>query len=136
MSVVKSIQPQLPSNQKFGWFFTIVFAVAYCYAYFKLSTAWLAVLLTLSVMTAAVTLAAPHLLLPFNRLWFGLGVLLGKIVSPIVLGIIFFLLITPVSLITRVSGRDVLSLKKRKVRSYWVDRQPHGPSPESFKNQF
>jgi len=82
------------------------------------------------------TLLSPQLLAPLNRLWYGLGVLLGKIISPIVLGLIFFVLITPVSLVTRLFGRDELKMKKRNVESYWVDRSPPGPPSDSFKNQY
>lgn len=62
--------------------------------------------------------------------------LLGKIVSPIVLGIIFFLLISPVALVTRAFGRDALRLKAAETGSLWITRTPPGPDPESFKNQF
>ena len=82
------------------------------------------------------TLLAPQWLRPFNRAWFLLGELLGKIVSPIVLGVIFFLLITPVALVGRLLGRDELRLKRKPVNSYWVDRTPPGPEADSFKNQF
>lgn len=137
MLVIKiTSERQLPSDTKFGWFFTVIFLVAAIYCYTAISHMWGVVLLYLSIVTGIITLVFPNLLLPFNRLWFGLGVLLGKIVSPIVLGVIFFLLITPVSLFTRILGRDALSLKKRQISSYWVDRDPVGPEPESFKNQF
>ncbi len=129
-------QPELPSNKKFGWLLTCVFAVATAHAYIKLSNTWLAVWLVLLALTAVVTVLAPHVLLPLNRLWFGLGLLLGKIVNPIVLGVIFFLLITPVSVVTRLFGRDALSLRKRKATSYWVERTPAGPAPESFRDPF
>jgi hypothetical protein len=65
-----------------------------------------------------------------------LGLLLGKIISPIVLGLIFFVLITPVSLVTRLFGRDELKMKKRSVESYWVDRSPPEPPSNTFKNQY
>lgn len=81
-------------------------------------------------------LVRPSLLAPLNKAWFELGLLLGKIVSPIVLGAIFFLLITPVAICSRFFGRDQLRLKKQKVNSYWVQREPIGPDAESFKNQF
>jgi hypothetical protein len=74
--------------------------------------------------------------LPLNKLWFGLGILLGKIISPIVLGIMFFILITPVALATRAFGRDELKLKKRNLNTYWVSRNPAGPAKDSFKNQY
>jgi hypothetical protein len=131
-----SLPPPLPTNRKFGWFFATVFSALGAYAFWKAWTEVAAAALALSVLFAAVTLVAPQLLSPLNRLWYGLGLLLGKIVSPIVLGIIFFILITPISLITRLFGRDELKIKKRSVDTYWVDRSPPGPSSDSFKNQY
>lgn len=78
---------------------------------------------------------SPRSLAPLNRAWFHLGELMGKIVSPVVLGIIFFGLLTPISLLTRLLGRDELRLKRRAVNSYWIDRAS-GPTGDSFKNQF
>jgi low temperature requirement protein LtrA len=84
----------------------------------------------------AASIAHPRLLAPFNRAWHRLGLLLGKVISPIVLGVIFFLVITPVAVVTRLAGRDALRLRKRSVRSHWVERAPPGPGPSSFRNQF
>jgi hypothetical protein len=61
---------------------------------------------------------------------------LGKVVSPLILGIMFFLMITPLAIGMKLAKRDVLFLKKRKTNSYWIDRNPQGPNSESFKNQF
>ena len=100
----------------------------------------LAVVLSLVAIAVAFVLlgfVAPKVLRPLNWLWFQLGLLLGKIVSPLVLGAIFFLMLTPVSLVTRLFGRDELRLKRKASQtSYWLDRAPPGPEPESFKNQF
>lgn len=90
----------------------------------------------LALIFLVLTVVRPQALTSMNHLWFKLGLLMGAIVSPIVLGVIFFLLITPVSLITRLFGRDVLKVKSRKTESYWVERDPPGPGPDSFKNQF
>jgi hypothetical protein len=80
---------------------------------------------------------APRLLAPLNLLWFRLGELLHRIVSPIALGVIFFGVITPFALVMRLFGRDALLLRKRSARpSYWVRREPPGPPPDSFGNQF
>ena len=128
--------PQLPTNRTFGWFFAAVFALFAAHAYWKAWGEAAAAALVFGTFFAAVTLVAPKLLGPLNRLWYGLGLLLGNIVSPIVLGVIFFVLITPISVITRLFGRDELKMKKRQVESYWVDRSPPGPSPHSFKNQY
>ena len=126
----------LPSNRKFGSFFAAIFATLGVYAYLN---AWADLTVFLSVigtLFAAIALIAPQLLNPLNRLWYKLGLLLGKIVSPIVLGLIFFVLITPISLITRLFGRDELKMKKRSVDSYWVHRPTPGPPSDSFKNQY
>ena len=127
---------QRPTDQKFGWFFAAVFAFGGAYSKFKLASAWDIPLFMLALVFAAVTVANPKLLAPLNRLWFQLGVVLGRLVSPIVLGVIFFLLITPIAVCMKLVGRDVLYLRKREVSSYWITRDPAGPEPESFKNQF
>ncbi len=82
------------------------------------------------------TFFAPQLLTPLNRLWYALGIILGKVINPIVLGAMFFVLITPIALLTRLFGRDELKIKKSFAHSYWVDRLPPGPQSDSFKNQF
>lgn len=129
--------PTLPSDRSFGILFTVVFTLGFSYSFYKsFSLILTATLGVAALMLLIVAFVAPKLLSPFNRVWFALGLLLGKIVSPIVLGVIFFLLITPVAFITRVFGRDELKLKKRSVESYWVNRDPAGPGPASFKNQF
>lgn len=127
---------QLPSDRKFGWFFAAVFALSGAYFKWKLASAWDMPLFMLALVFAALAVAAPKLLAPLNKLWFQLGIVLGRLVSPIVLGAIFFLLITPIAVFMKLSGRDVLHLKKREVSSYWIKREPAGPEPESFNNQF
>ena len=79
----------------------------------------------------------PALLAPLNRAWNKLGLLLGKIVSPIVLGALFFLVITPSAIIIRWMGNDLLNLRRDpKAESYWLVRNPPGPAPESINDQF
>lgn len=129
----------LPSERSFGLLFTVIFSALAGYGW--LIKDWAdPTLWSLAGIAACFGLSAilkPSVLSPLNRLWFQLGQLLGKIVSPIVLGAIFFLLLTPVALVTRVFGRDELRLKRKASQeSYWIDRVPSGPEPESFKNQF
>jgi hypothetical protein len=84
-----------------------------------------------------VALAVPRLLAPLNRLWLRFGLLLHRIVSPVVLGIMFFVVITPMGVVMRAFGWDPLRLKlDRDAASYWIDRSPPGPSPESLADQF
>lgn len=83
------------------------------------------------------SLGAPGLLGPLNRLWFRLGLLLHRIVNPIIMAFLFFLIITPNGLLMRMFGKDVLRLKLRPFEeTYWIERDPGGPPPESMKNQF
>jgi hypothetical protein len=89
------------------------------------------------VAFVVVALVRPGLLGPLNRLWFKLGMLLHRIVSPVVMGVLFYLVITPFALVMRVLGKDQLLLKyEPKVRSYGIRRVPPGPSPETIKNQY
>lgn len=132
-----SPNPTLPSERSFGLLFFVVFLIAAAYFWHKdFSDSWAHACIALSLVFLLAGLFAPALLRPLNKLWFQLGLLMGRVVSPIVLGILFFILITPIAILMRVFGRDELKLKKREVSSYWVERQPHGPAPESFKDQF
>src|SRR3989304_4242440 len=82
-------------------------------------------------------LAFPAVLAPLNRVWTKFGLLLHKVVSPIVLGIMFYLVVTPTGLLMRLFGKDSLRLKlDRQLGSYWIERTPPGPAPESLKDQF
>jgi hypothetical protein len=82
-------------------------------------------------------LLRPQILHPLNRVWLAFGELLHRIVSPLVMGAIFFLCITPIALIMRWRGKDVLSLKRRPdLKSYWIERAVSLPDPQSMKNQY
>ena len=84
----------------------------------------------------ATTVIYPSILTSFNHLWFKLGIILGKVVTPITLGAIFFLLLTPIAIITRLYGRDELKLNRKVSNTYWTNREPSGPLPDSFKRQY
>ena len=128
---------KLPSERTFGLVFIGVFLIAAAYGWHKdFSTTFIEVFLVLAAAFMACTVIAPKVLRPLNKAWYQLGLFLGKFVSPIVLGILFFIVITPVAIVMRIAGRDALMLKKRNVNSYWIDRKPPGPEPESFKEQF
>ncbi len=127
---------ELPSNRKFGFFFSAVFALVAGYFWFKENTQLLSVFGGLLGATLLTTLIKPGLLMPFNKLWMGLGYVIGRIVSPIVLGIIFFVLMTPMGVIQRLFGRDELRLKPQTNTSHWKAREPAGPEPASFRQQF
>lgn len=82
-------------------------------------------------------LLVPKALGPLNRLWFKFGLLLHRIVSPLAMGMLFFVAVTPVALIMRLLGKDVLNLRfRRDAKSYWIERTPPGPAPDSMRRQF
>lgn len=89
------------------------------------------------ILFLAVALVAPAVLKPLNRLWTRLGLLLHRVMSPVVLGFMFFVVITPLGLAMRVFRKRPLKLHfERDARSYWIERRPPGPPPNSFGDQF
>ena len=126
---------ELPPNWNFGLFFTFVFAVAATYFYYHAYIIWAYVFVAVTLLFLVVTLVKSDALLPLNKLWMRFGLFLGMIVSPIVLGFIFFGLFTPIALLMRISGRDELRLKFNEKASHWISRGEPINS-ESFKNQF
>ena len=80
---------------------------------------------------------APTSLAPLNRIWFRFGLLLHRLISPLIMGLLFFLVITPTGWIMRSLRKDILHLKfDPKAESYWIAREPPGPEGDSLKNQF
>ena len=126
---------KLPSNKKFGFFFSFIFAIAAAYFYYSANQIWLYVFIAIASIFVLITLTKSDILLPLNKLWMRFGLLLGIIVSPIVLGIIFFGLFTPIAILMRLSRRDELRLKFLRKSSHWISRGEPIKS-ESFKRQF
>lgn len=99
---------------------------------------WLESLLTgIGLVLVVFGLAVPARLAPLNRAWTRLGLILFKVVNPLVLGLIYLTTVVPIGLFMRLLGRDLLSLKiDREAASYWVVREPPGPAPETMIHQF
>ena len=122
------------SDRGFGFVFAVVFALIGCwpFLYWEPPRWWA---LAIAAAFGLIALIRPQILHPLNRLWLALGRLLHKVVSPLVMGLIFFATVTPTGWIMRLLGKDVLSLKRRPdLKSYWIKREPSGQ--ESMKNQF
>ena len=132
---MKFSEIELPSNKKFGFFFTFVFGLAALYFYVNASVSWAYSMAFFSVVFLFVTLVKADVLLPLNKLWMRFGLLLGMIVSPIVLGVIFFGMFTPIAVLMRISRRDELRLKFNDKTSHWISRSTPVQSA-SFTNQF
>jgi saxitoxin biosynthesis operon SxtJ-like protein len=93
--------------------------------------------LGMAAVFAAVALLWAPALTPLNKAWTKFGVLLYRVVSPAVMAILFYVTVTPIALLMRLLGKDPLRLRRdRNAKSYWIDRIPPGPAPESMKNQY
>jgi hypothetical protein len=91
----------------------------------------------LSAVLLVAALARPQLLNPLNRLWLRFGLLLHRVVNPVVMALVFYGAVWPTGLVMRWMGRDLLRLKlEPDAASYWIVRQPPGPSPETMRDQF
>ena len=123
---------KISSNRSFGIVFFIVFLIISLYplAYNGEIRLWS---LVISLIFLILGLINSKILLPLNKIWFKFGIFLGKIISPLIMGIIFFLVVTPIGFIMRIFGKDVLNLKYNKNESYWIEKN----TPKSkMKNQF
>jgi hypothetical protein len=133
-SIARGPAPEA-SDRSFGFVFAGVFALIGCWPLIHwVQPRWWA--LGLSAAFAVVALVRPDTLHPLNRAWLAFGRLMHRVVSPLVMGLVFFLVVTPTGWIMRLRGKDVLSLKlRRDLDSYWTVRET-SPDPASMKNQF
>ena len=126
---------ELPSNRKFGTFFTFIFGLCACYSFYINAIIFTYAFIGISITFFLVSMLKSDILLPLNKLWMRFGLLLGMIVSPIVLGLIFFGIFTPTALLMQLFRRDELRIRFKNKKSYWIAR--HQPiDPVSFKRQF
>ena len=129
---MKNNKIKIGSNKSFGIvFFTVFLIIAiwpllngYEIRYWSL---------IISIVFLLLGILNSKILTPLNKIWFKIGILLGNVISPIVMSIIFFLVVTPTSLLMKLFGKDILGIKKNRSKSYWIEKS----SPKSkMKNQF
>ena len=132
---LKNSEIILPSNKKFGFFFSFVFIILSTFFIFNGSKIISIIFFILALMFFIITLFNADFLTHLNKLWMKLGYLLGIIISPIILGIIFYIFFTFYSLIMRLFKRDELRLKYLNRESYWKKRL-YKDNQTNFKNQF
>lgn len=133
---MKFSEIELPSNRKFGLFFTAIFIIAGAHFLKERSTNTAVTFFGAATLFLVTTLLKAELLLPLNKLWMRFGLLLGMIVRPIVLGVIFFGLFTPIALGMRLIGRDELRIKLKSRTSYWKPKEDLSHFSDTFENQF
>jgi len=129
---LKNQKIKIGSNKGFGIVFSIVFLVI---AFWPMLNGneinyWS---LAISIVFLILGLINSKILTPLKRIWFKFGLLLGKVVAPIVMGIIFFLIVTPTSIIMKLLGKDLLNLKKNNNNSYWIEKNNQ---KSKMKNQY
>ena len=127
---------KLPSNRKFGLFFSAIFLVSLAYFLNFSQNLYTIIFSILFIITLFITIFFSDLLTPFNKLWMKIGYLIGSFISPLVMGIIYFIFFTPIALVFKLTNRDYLGLKYHAKTSYWVERTRKSIDPISFKNQF
>ena len=123
---------KIGSNRSFGIVFFTVFLIIATYPLINNGEIriWS---LTLSLVFLILGLLNSKILYPLNKIWFKFGLLLGKIVSPLIMAIIFFLVVTPIGLLMRILNKDLLNLKFNKSKSYWIEKNEQ---KSKMKNQF
>ena len=123
---------KISSNRSFGIVFSIFFSLVGIYLLLNNSPVYYWSFL-ISLIFLILGLLNSKILGPLNQIWFKFGILLGKVVSPIVMGIIFFLVITPIAILLKIFGKDVLKLKLNNNETYWIEKN----EPKSdMKKQF
>jgi predicted membrane metal-binding protein len=130
------LPPHLPSERSFGFTFAAVFALVGAWLWWKSSRYALPVF-GIGAAFGLIAITVPVILKPLNIVWAYVGLVLNMIVSPIIMGVIYFGVFTPVSLFFKLTKRDSLHRKFDKAaRSYWIDRTPPGPDGASLPRQF
>ena len=123
---------KIGSNRSFGIVFFIFFLIVGTYPIFFQGELRIWSLIV-SIIFLLLGIINSRFLSPLNLLWFKFGMLLGRIVSPIVMGLVFFLVVTPTGLIMRILNKDLLRLKKKNIKTYWIERSS---IKSDMKNQF
>ena len=123
---------KISSNRSFGIVFFIVFLLIGTYPLLNNDHVRIWSLI-ISIVFLILGLLNSKILFPLNKTWFKFGILIGKIISPLIMGLIFFVVVTPIGLLMRLFNKDLLSLKLNKNKSYWIEKN----DPKSkMKNQF
>jgi hypothetical protein len=125
-----------PSERQFGLSLAAVFIVLAARFWWLGRLPISMALLAAAAGLAIVTISAPRVLERPNHAWFVFGLWLSRVVSPVVIGAMFLLVVTPVGILMRLFGHDPLHIRSRAQNSYWITRDPPGPAPESFHHQF
>ena len=129
---MKNSYTKISTNKSFGIVFFLFFLIVTIFPLFKDGNIRIWSLI-LAIIFLILGMLDSKFLTPLNKIWFKFGILLGSIVSPIVMGVVFFAIVTPTSLIMKVLGKNLLNLKKNNKKTYWIERSK---IKSKMKNQF
>ena len=129
---MKTKDIKISSNKSFGIVFAVVFSLIALWPLLKGNEIRLWSLI-ISIIFLTLGLLNSRILTPLNKLWFKLGILLGNFIAPIIMGIIFFFVVTPTGIIMKLLRKDLIKLKKNNDESYWIEKKD---IKSSMKNQF
>ncbi len=127
---------QISSERSFGSVFAAFFAVIAALSYYHDGHRW-PYYIAAALVFLILAFTVPRVLAPLNWLWAKFGLLLHMIISPLILALLFYVFITPFGFLMRLTGKDPMRRSfEPGSKTYWIIREPPGPKPESFKNQF
>ena len=123
---------KISSNRSFGIVFFIFFLIVSIFPLFKDEDIriWAVIV---AIIFLILGLLNSSVLSPLNKIWFKFGILLGNFISPIIMGLVFFIVVTPTAFLMRAFGKDLLNLKKNNKKSYWIEKSP---IKSKMKDQF
>jgi hypothetical protein len=90
----------------------------------------------IAIILTLVTILKPEIITPLTRIWFALSNKMAGVINPITLGVFFFLIITPIGLVSKIFGRDEMRLKRKNKKSYWIEKANNSLVDEPFRKQF
>ena len=129
---MKNNEIKISSNKSFGIVFAVVFFLIALWPIIKSDDIRIWSLIV-SIIFLILGIMNSSILTPLNKIWFRFGIFLGNFIAPVVMGIIFFFVVTPIGLIMRLLGRDLIKLKKNNENSYWIEKKD---TESSMKKQF
>ncbi len=137
MQPINSTPPELPGNRSFGLLFGGLLLLGAADLQWHGRTGFAVLALAVAIGLLLLAMVSPDRLAPLNRAWFALGLALARVVNPLVLGVLFFVLVTPYAIVLRLMRRDALRLRLDPGRdSYWIERNPAGPAVDSLEKQY
>ncbi len=122
MNIMKNNEIKISSNKSFGIVFAVVFFLIALWPIIKSDDIRIWSLIV-SIIFLILGVMNSSILTPLNKIWFRFGIFLGNFIAPVVMGIIFFFVVTPIGLIMRLLGRDLIKLKKNNENSYWIEKK-------------